>query len=264
METLLILVIFSLIVYALYCISYVVFQEKFLFRAKKLPADFKHPCLLPHEELFLKTEDGETINALLVHPQHQKGIVIYFHGNMLHLTNYLPYISKFTDAGYAVLMPDYRSFGKSTGELTEENFFSDTLLIYEWARRKFPNAAMIIYGRSMGSAAACYLASKRNCKLLLLEAPFYSLIDLSWFYGLPLLIGRYLKFAFRNNEFLMQVKSPVTILHGTKDAIVSYRSGKKLQRCLKEGDRFITIEGGGHNNLEQFSMYHAALDSVLA
>ena len=263
MQALLILVIAALVIYASLSIGYIFFQEKFLFRSKKLPRDFQHPCLLPHEELFLPTADGETINALWVQSKQRKGIVIYYHGNMLHLTNYLPYIHKFTDEGYDVLISDYRSFGKSTGTLTEENFYSDSLMIFDWVMKKFPDVPLIVYGRSMGTAAACYVASQRHCRHMILEAPFFSLHDLSWFYGLVVPKKVRLKFSFRNNEFLPQVKSPVTIFHGTKDSIVSYKSGKKLLAFLKEGDQFITIEGGGHNNLEQFELYHTELEKVL-
>jgi hypothetical protein len=263
MQALLILLIAAGVIYASLSIGYIFFQEKFLFRSKKLPRDFEHPCLLPHEEFFLSTHDGETINMLWVRSKQQKGMVIYYHGNMLHLTNYLPYITKFTDEGYDVLLSDYRGFGKSTGALTEENFYGDSLMIFDWAAAKFPELPLVVYGRSMGTAAACYVAAERQNHRLILEAPFYNLHDLSWFYGLVIPKKVKLKFSFGNNEFLPKVKSPVTIFHGTKDSIVSYKSGKKLQAFLKEGDQFITIEGGGHNNLEQFDEYHRQLEQAL-
>lgn len=264
MTTLLILVIASLFIYASLSVAYILFQGRFLFRSKKLARDFQHPCLLPHEELFLPTADGETVNALLIHSGMKKGLVIYYHGNMLHLTNYLPYVTKFTGAGYDVLITDYRGFGKSTGKITEENFYADSLMVFDRAARKFPEQPITVYGRSMGTAAACYVAANRNCRLLILEAPFYSLHDLSWFYGLVIPKNVRLKFSFKNHAYLPQVKAPVAIFHGTKDAIVSYRSGRKLSTLLKAGDSFITIEGGGHNNLEQFELYHQELDRLLS
>lgn len=264
METLALLTVLAAIIYALYCVNFILFQEKFLFRPKKLSKDYVHPCPWPHEELFLKTDDGETINAMLIYSKQRKGLVIYYHGNMLHLSNYLPYTTKFTEENYDVLIADYRGFGKSTGHLTERNFYDDSLMIYDWAEKNCPGEPPIIYGRSMGSAAATYVASKRKSKLLLLEAPFYNLYDLSWYYGMVLPKGNYLKYSFSNNEFLPLVKSPITIFHGTKDAIVSFRSGKKLQPLLKESDQFIVIEGGGHNNLEQFEKYQAELERLLS
>jgi hypothetical protein len=263
MGTLLFFFIAALVIYAALSVAYVLFQHKFLFRSKKLQKDFEHPCHLPHEELFLPTADGETINALWVQSKHRKGMVIYYHGNMLHLTNYLPYIYKFTDEGYDVLIADYRGFGKSTGTLTEENFYGDSLMIFDWAKNKLPNVPLMAYGRSMGTAAACCVASQRDCRHLILEAPFFNLHDLSWFYGLVVPKNVKLKFSFRNNDFLPKVKSPVTIFHGTRDSIVSYKSGRKLQAFLKDGDQFITIAGGGHNNLEQFGQYHSELERVL-
>jgi hypothetical protein len=263
MSTLALLLIAAFVLYALLQAGHFFFQEKFLFRSKKLSQNFKHPCELPHDEYFLATPDGESINALLIHPEKQRGLVIYYHGNMRHLANYLPYVSKFTKEGFVVLLPDYRGFGKSTGNLSQENFYADSLMVFDWASARFPGLPRVIYGRSMGTAAACFVAAQRPNDRLILEAPFYNLHDLYWFYGMMIPNSLRLKFSFPNNQFLPNVKSAVTIFHGTKDAVVAYRSGKKLQALLKEGDRFITIKGGRHNNLERFELYHTELEKAL-
>ena len=64
-------------------------------------------------------------------------------------------------------------------------------------------------------------------------------------------------------EYLQQVIVPVTIFHGTSDGIIPYSNAQKLQPFLKPTDQFITIEGGSHNDLNDYPLYHQKLDSLL-
>jgi pimeloyl-ACP methyl ester carboxylesterase len=45
------------------------------------------------------------------------------------------------------------------------------------------------------------------------------------------------------------VQAPITIIHGTQDNVVPIESGRLMKPLLKPGDRFIEVQGGGHDNL---------------
>ncbi len=64
-------------------------------------------------------------------------------------------------------------------------------------------------------------------------------------------------------QYLQEIQEPVTIFHGTDDGVVPYSGGKQLTKFFKPGDEFITIEKGGHNNLNDFPLFHEKLDSIL-
>jgi hypothetical protein len=64
-------------------------------------------------------------------------------------------------------------------------------------------------------------------------------------------------------QYLQNVIAPVTILHGTDDHIIPYRNANRLRPLLKPNDQFITIEGGGHNDLSTFPLFQQKLDSLL-
>jgi hypothetical protein len=64
-------------------------------------------------------------------------------------------------------------------------------------------------------------------------------------------------------DYLPQVHIPVTIFHGTTDLVIPYRNARRLEPLLKEGDEFITIPGGGHNDLGDAPLYRRKLDSLL-
>jgi fermentation-respiration switch protein FrsA (DUF1100 family) len=252
-----------LVLYFLFHLAYIFFQPKFIFRPKKLPPDFQFTCHAPLQEINLVASDGINLNGVLISSPHKKGIVLYFHGNMMHLQNYLPYTAKFTELGYSVFIPDYRGFGKSNGTLSEQNFYDDALLMFDWLRQSFPLQKIIVYGRSLGTGAAVYIAAHRACDQLILEASFCNMYDVARWYGLLLPTGNYLQFELRTDLLLMKVKCPVALFHGTKDRTIPLRSSKKLKQLLKPDDLYCEIKNGNHNNLEQFTIYHEELEQLL-
>jgi hypothetical protein len=44
---------------------------------------------------------------------------------------------------------------------------------------------------------------------------------------------------------------------------VPYRNASRLKPLLKQGDGFITVEGGSHNDLGRFPVVQKAIDSLL-
>lgn len=257
------LLVVVLVFYLAYCCAFIFFQSRFIFRPVKLNKDHKFSPSQSYEELNITTNDGANLNALHLLPSAENGVILYFHGNWHNLASYLPYTKKFTDNGYSVLISDYRSYGKSSGHLNEELLFSDSEYWYDWALKKFPPEKITIYGRSLGTSVAAWLASRRPSGGLILETPFCHMYDIARRYGMLLPDGNYLKFGLRTDLLIQQVKVPVAILHGTRDETVSIHSARKLRKYLKPGDMFIEIEGGKHKTLENFARYHETIDELL-
>ncbi len=107
------------------------------------------------------------------------------------------------------------------------------------------------------------LLQKKNCKRLILETPYYSMPDLLSHYAPIYPTSAMAHFKLPTFKYLQEVKAPVSIFHGNDDNVVPYSSGHKLTKTFKPGDEFITIDKGGHNNLNDFSLFHQKLDSLL-
>ncbi|HET7117335.1 MAG TPA: alpha/beta fold hydrolase [Hanamia sp.] len=240
-------------------------QKKLLFRSVKLPDNFKFKFDIPFEEVNIAMNETDTLNLIqfLSPGSAPKGVVIYFHGNAGNLTDYAKYVPNFLKHGYEVWMPDYPGYGKTTGDLTEENIYKQSKEVYKLAHSKFPADSIVVYGRSLGTGVASYIAARFPCHRLILETPYYSMPDLLSTYAPIYPTGRMSHFKFPVGEYLEEVKAPVTIFHGTSDKVIPYRCAAKLKKVLKPGDEFITIENGSHNNLNDFSLFHQKLDSVL-
>ena len=236
-------------------------QDKIIFQADKLPADYEFEFKQEFAEVTIIPRIGHEINGLVFSADNSrlKGTVIYFHGNADNMQRWGEYAEDFTSLGYAVLIIDYSGYGKSMGSPSEETLYQDAEDTWQWAQHHLPSKEFIIYGRSLGAAVASQLASHHQPKQLILETPFYQLRQsrLSFFFPFGL------KYQFANYKYLPEVESPVAIIHGTNDRIVSYKSAEKLKQYLKSDDIFITIEAGGHKDLREFKAYHLELAKLL-
>jgi len=160
---------------------------------------------------------------------------------------------------------DYRTYGKSTGKLSEENLYSDAQQFYEYVNERFPENEIILYGRSLGGAFATRLAAENNPKMLILESPFYNLksVAKSRFPIVP--IDLLIRYPFENSKYIKEVDCKTVIIHGTGDKVVPFASGKKLYESAspQNGKNFIEVTGGGHNDLSRFETYQMAIEAVL-
>ena len=258
-----IVVIAVVALYIIVCIGYYTMQEKIIFHPQKIPAALVYQYPIPFQEVNYETPDGVTLNGVLCQQDSSKGVVLYFHGNASHVFDLGDVAARFHQNGYDALIVDYRSYGKSTGKLSEQHLFEDARFLYDELRKQYDATNIIIYGRSIGSGVATQLASKVNAKMLVLETPYASLIDLGKHYTPWLPASLLLKYPLRSDEYIQSVKSPVYILHGTADRIVPYSSGKKLSEAANTLAEFVTIQDGDHNDLADFSEYHEALDRIL-
>ncbi len=239
-------------------------QEKMIFLPDQLPEDYTYSFEDPFEELFLDTPDGGRLNALHFTIDDPKGLILYFHGNAGDLSRWGHIGASFTQFGYEVLIMDYRGYGKSVGERTEDILYQDAQLFYELAKERFEEKDIILYGRSLGTGIASFIASKNAPKKLILETPYFSLVDVAKgrFPFLP--VGYLMKYKLPSHTYLQEVKAPIRIFHGTNDRVVPYKSGKKLFESISNPDKVIyTVPEGEHNNLEGFKVYQDGIEKEL-
>lgn len=240
------------------------FQEKFIFLPTQLPESYTYSFESDFEEFFLTSPDGAKLNALHFKTENPKGVILYFHGNAGDLSRWGRIARNFLDFEYDVIIMDYRGYGKSTGKRNESNLLKDAQLFYEHTTGLFPEHQIVIYGRSLGCSIGTHVASNNEIKKLILETPFFNLTDVAQdrFPFLPM--KSILKYKLNSNEFIKKVQAPIRIFHGTEDRVVAYDSGKRLFKSIPITDKkMYTIEGGKHNDLDQFEVYWQGIRAEL-
>lgn len=258
------LVLVLLSIYLMIGSSLYYLQEKMLFLPTTLEENYQYNFNYPFEELFLETDENAVINALHFKAINPKGVILYFHGNAGDLSRWGIITEYFVAKNYDVLVIDYRSYGKSKGALSEDAFYQDAQYCYDYLKSKYPESDITVYGRSLGTGMATYLGSNNKPKQLILETPYYSITDVAK-QRFPIFPVKYLmRYEFPSYKFIKNVDCPVFMLHGTEDAVISIKSAKKLYEVShKEKTEFITIDGGGHNNLSEFETYQKNISRIL-
>lgn len=250
--------------YFLIGIALFMFQEKLLFLPITLAQGYQYTSLYPFEELTLNTEDDAVLNAIHYKAENTKGVILYFHGNAGNLSRWSKVCEFFVTKNYDVLVMDYRSFGKSKGRLSEQAFYNDAQLFYNYVLQRYDASKITVYGRSLGTGIATYIASTNTVKQLVLETPYSNITDVAKD-RFPLFpIKWLLKYKFPSDVFMKKVSCPITIFHGTEDKIVPYKFGEKLhEAAANNNSKLITITGGKHNNLITYDAYLDGIDAVL-
>ena len=237
-------------------------QEKLIFHPEKLPSDYKFSFPAVFEEVNYEPEKGVTINALHFKASGSKGVVFYLHGNAGSLRSWGSIGENAVNMGYDFLVFDYRGFGKSTGRISEKALYSDAQFIYNKLKEKYGEDKITVYGRSIGTGIAAYVAAHNSPRQLILETPYYNMKDLvKSLY--PVAPGFILRYDFTTDKFLQKTKAPVYIFHGTDDEIIYYGSSEKLKKHFKPGDTLITVPGGTHNNLYKYPEFREGLKKIL-
>ena len=239
-------------------------QDAILFHPVRLKSDHRYDFKELHRDISIPLNKEDTLSLVHFLPDSQaKGLVLYFHGNKRNIAWYAKYAPYFTRNGYEVIMIDYPGFGKSTGKFTEKVLYEWARQVYRFGRTRYSVDSIIIYGKSMGTGIASWLASREDCSKLLLETPYYDFPSVIRHY-LPIYpVGSLLHYQLPTYNYLEFVKAPVSIFHGTEDKVIRLKNAKRLIPILKSTDEFITIPGASHNNLYEFPMMVTKLDSLL-
>ncbi|KOY84809.1 hydrolase [bacterium 336/3] len=239
------------------------FQEKLIFFPQKLDKSYPFKFEQEFEELNIKVQDGKILNGLLFKANTSKGLIFYLHGNAGSLSSWGSVAKTYTDLNYDVFILDYRGYGKSEGKInSQKQLFQDNQIVYNELKKRYKEDEIIVLGYSIGTGLASKLASTNNPKLLILQAPYYSLTDMMQ-YNFPFVPTFILKYKFSTNEYLKNCKMPVVMFHGNKDEVIYYGSSLKLKNEFKQQDTLITLNGQGHNGMTDNEDYKTELKKIL-
>lgn len=238
-------------------------EVRMIFPGKKLAGNYKFHFPGNFKELTLKAGDSSKVSALLFKADSSRGVILYLHGNTGALDTWGRIAGTYTSLGYDVLMPDYRGYGKSEGEIKNEaQLYGDMQAAYNYLKRYYPESRIVVAGYSIGTGPAAYLAANNYPGLLILQAPYYSLAD-AVAHLAPGTDTADVPFHFNTYQFLPKVAARVVIFHGDKDEMFYYGGSEKLKALFKKEDELITLRGAGHLNMERNKEFRSGLKRVL-
>jgi len=211
---------------------------------------------LAYEEICLRTKDGVGICAWYVPCDGAVCTLLWFHGNAGNIGDRVEHLKVYHDRWRVnQMIVDYRGYGKSEGNLSEEGTYEDgrTGVRYLSSEKGVSPDHLIFFGRSLGSAVAVQMATEYPSAGLILESPFTSIRDMATTHY-PL-IGHIFPLRIRYDSMakIGKVHVPLLILHGDRDAVVPFEQGKRLFEAANEPKTFFTIRNAGHNDILSLS-----------
>jgi len=223
--------------------SFIYFPEK---KFDELPRDYG----LNAEEVSVLTKDSETLHAWFVKADPEESVLLFFHGNAGNISHRLEKIAPLVQRGISVFLLDYRGYGKSSGEPSEEGLYYDGEASYQKliTEKNVDPSRLFLFGESIGGAVAVQIATQHRCAGVILEATLSSVKDMASTI-MPLLpIHLVLKSRFDSLSKIATINTPLLFMHGTEDEIVPYTQGQKLFDAAIEPKEFYSIQGAHHND----------------
>ncbi|WP_250453757.1 alpha/beta hydrolase [Caballeronia sp. ATUFL_M2_KS44] len=197
------------------------------------------------QSISVRTQDGLDLVARYgAPPDAASPTVLLFHGNGEDLTQRAFIALELIQAGYGVLLAEYRGYGGNPGKPHEAGLYADARAAYAYAAAR--SQSIVLHGYSLGSGVAVQLASEVRIDALILEAPFTSIVDVaaSRFKLFPV---RYLaRDRYDNLAKIHSVRAPILIYGGTQDFVIPPAHFQRLFDAAQGDKHLAFIEGADH------------------
>lgn len=202
----------------------------------------------------------------------QDTVILYFHGQSKHMDNYYTRASLLANLGgkynYGVLMIDYRGYGMSEGECTEQGLYEDAATAISWLKGQgVNNNQIVVYGYSLGAIPAidrCAYEANFNPIKLILESPLASVENLVQNSTvLNVSPGYMTTLQFPNAEKIKLVNTPLSWYHGKEDTYIAISNGELIfenHSGTKEAHR---IDNSDHSEIPTIMGYNKYMEGLL-
>lgn len=271
-----------LVVYAAWCVAAYLLQDRVMFpRGLVGPVPGSAPAgAVP---IVVEAEDGGSrvrVESLLfpgvATRERPVPLLAFFHGNAESVDNCLDLARDWTRRGFAVLLVEYRGYGRSAGTPSERALVADAIACMDAAAAQpgIDGSRIVLHGRSLGAGVAAQVAAR------LAERPAAgphapgasapaAVIVQSTFTSVPRLASRFLvpsfviRNTFRTDRALAAAAARVLILHGVDDEIIPVSHGRRLHRSVPKSE-YVELPGRHNDFPVDESGYWSAIDAFLS
>jgi pimeloyl-ACP methyl ester carboxylesterase len=242
--TLLVMVVMA---YGAGLLALFVLQRGFQYEPEGEVTELSGTTLTAAVPVTIATGEGSAVSGWYQAPQAGKPVILYLKGNAGSFTREHERYEAFAADGYGFLAFDYRGFPLSPGVISEANISDDALAAFDWLSAK--GDPVVIWGRSLGSGPASYVASEREAQALYLETPFDSAVAVGqaryWFFP----VGWLMQDQFRVDQWLPEVTEPTFVAVAGADATIPPAHGRRAYELAGNKGGFWEEPGAGHGGL---------------
>jgi alpha-beta hydrolase superfamily lysophospholipase len=211
------------------------------------------------EEIAIPNNGGPLLNAIHFPNPTAAYYLLYLHGNSGSIWDREEFaqIEAFRKFGFEVFAVDYQGYGKSGGKPSVANLYQDSEATYAYVKSLSGSRPIVVYGFSLGSAAAIRLAKSKAPRAVILESTIDDPAVTARFFkksirlpkrwlvninadGIPLTI----------RQDAAQIRVPVLMLHGQDDETAPFPLAKELFQVLGTPQKqLVEFPKAKHNTL---------------
>ncbi len=242
------------------------FENRFIFYPDAAFVALPEQYGLEAEDLWLEAEDGGRVHGWYVAPAdaEPRAYVLFSHGNAGNISGRLPVAAELVERGMAVLLYDYRGYGKSPGTPDEQGLYRDgEAALAALVERAGDPSRVVLYGRSLGGGVSWELALR--------HPELAGIVSDCTFTSVPAMASRMIPIPFvsavmrtrmDNLDKVGRVSLPKLLLHGTGDELIPFTMGEELYARALPPAEFVPLAGAGHNDtmLVDPDLYYGSLE----
>jgi hypothetical protein len=192
----------------------------------------------------------------------QPGAVVYFGGNAERIEDRRTDFARWFPNSSTYLVP-YRGYGASEGTPTEADILEDALAVFDQVQARQPQARIVVIGRSLGSAVASYVASKRPVAKLVLVTPFDTMVNVAQSHYPWLPVRWLLQDKFDQAAYLARYDGPVLVVRAGRDQVVPPARTDQLLAALPRRPQVLALPDADHDSVTAGRVYGEALSAFV-
>jgi hypothetical protein len=232
-----------------------------IFKPIKIPDDQymmirSHPYMIPES---IPTNDGQVLDGCLYNsyrkPSYENDIIyLYSHGNSGWLGSVMGSTTIDYLANYgSIFIYDYRGYGKSTGQATDDGVFIDVISVWNYLVhvKKVPGNFIIPFGHSLGSSVTAklteyLLVNNINCSnIMILQNAFYSIQRLAKF-----VVSKFKTAHIIESIDNISKSMKLYLIHSQDDELIHYNHSVALHGIVRNNFCQLIIVPGSHDEPE--------------
>jgi esterase/lipase len=205
-------------------------------------------------EVILETAHGSKIKLIkhIKNPNYM--YLLISHGNAENIQIVYKWVKEYLTnfVNVNIILYEYTGYDMTQTDFgcSEQYIYNDADAAYNYLTNELnvPPNRIIIFGRSLGSGPACYLAEKYPVGGLFLNSGFTSAyrVVFKFRWTLP---GD----MFPNIDRMKNITCPVCIVHSVKDEIVPFYHARVMYEKSRNKFPPLFIDGTNHNTIDKYS-----------
>ena len=236
--------------------------EDFIFPAPKFSPKMLKYC----KEYLIEIPTGrkdeknneEKIPCLFKKYPKSKYLLISFHCNGMDMISSFHTMTSIAEKyKMNILVPEYPGYTLYNYPKNSQKCFENSVIIYDFVIKNMKNISeknIYVFGRSLGTGPAIYLASNRNIGGVFLLSPYTTFAEVAKKHH-SIDFYHELTKHLRSIDHIDKIKCPLCIFHGKSDSLIYSSEAEKLfEKCKDNKNKELhLIDDMGHNDIFYFT-----------